>query len=359
MSAYLPSASDDHIPSWAYGVPGDSAGTEHLRNYVDVSVDDACQHFLGMLGRAYPAPGKRQVVFNPTETLLCLAASFLVDHSRFGSGSASRAPEPVQLLARLFKRPPTSILAKMANLDGTRSHGARWDRVAGAVLRSDPQQFAAVYRTLLGAARSVGITTATLPDFLGLENGGQLELLGQDEVESSVVEREVEWRLKEAGGDPSTEAETVQIVLAAARVGQHRFATQVLQNCGQRCVFCGFSPSLMGAKRMLIASHIKPWRDSDSRERLDVRNGLAACPIHDTAFDTGLLTVNGGLRIHVSSAVTRAAQTDPLVDHYFARPPLGQRLLLPEGADEPDARYLEWHHDRIFVAQASGAAAPL
>jgi putative restriction endonuclease len=37
---------------------------------------------------------------------------------------------------------------------------------------------------------------------------------------------------------------------------------------------------------MLIASHIKPWRISTSTERLDVRNGLAACPTHDIAFDT-------------------------------------------------------------------------
>ena len=44
--------------------------------------------------------------------------------------------------------------------------------------------------------------------------------------------------------------------------------------------------------RLLIASHIKPWRDSTPAERLDARNGIAACPIHDAASDTGLLTVN-------------------------------------------------------------------
>lgn len=324
-----------------------------LCEYLEISVSGARRHFRAMLERKFAEPGKRQVSFTSTETLLCLAASFIVDHSRFGSGSASRAPEPVQSLARLFKRPPSSVLAKMANLDGTRSHGAKWDRVAAAALRRDPQRFSALYRTLLTAARTEGITTTTLPDFLLLESGGQLELLGQEEVESSVVELEVERRLRETRhGDNLTEAETMQIVLAAARVGQHRFATQVLHNCGQRCVFCGFAPSVMGAKRMLIASHIKPWRDSAPKERLDVRNGLAACPTHDAAFDTGLLTVNGGLRIHLSSSVTRVAPTDPLVGHYFARPPLRERLLLPEGASTPDARYLSWHRNRIFVTEA-------
>jgi putative restriction endonuclease len=46
-----------------------------------------------------------------------------------------------------------------------------------------------------------------------------------------------------------------------------------------------------GAKRMLVAGHIKPWKDSEPSERLDPRNGLAACPSHEVAFDTGLLTV--------------------------------------------------------------------
>lgn len=322
-----------------------------LSDYLEISVADARQHFRAMVARSSPAPGKRQVPFTATETLLCLAASYVVDHSRFGSGSAPRAPEPVQALARLFKRPPSSILAKMANLDGTRSHGARWDRLAGAALRRDPQWFSDVYRVLLTAARAEGVGPASLPDFLHLENGGQLELLGQEEVDASVVEREVERHLRQAGDTGKlTEVETMQIVLAATRVGQHRFATQVLHNCGQRCVFCGFAPSAMGAKRMLIASHIKPWRDSTSKERLDVRNGLAACPTHDAAFDTGLLAVNGGLRIHLAPAVTRAASDDPLVDHYFARPPLRERLLLPDGASTPDVRYLSWHQERIFVA---------
>jgi hypothetical protein len=45
------------------------------------------------------------------------------------------------------------------------------------------------------------------------------------------------------------------------------------------------------AKRMLVAGHSKPWKDSAPSERMDPRNGLAACPSHDVAFDTGLLTV--------------------------------------------------------------------
>jgi putative restriction endonuclease len=75
-----------------------------------------------------------------------------------------------------------------------------------------------------------------------------------------------------------TEQQTECIRLAVARVGQHLFALNVLANCGGRCVFCGLNPGSFGAKRMLVAGHIKPWNDSTSAERLDLRNGLAAYP---------------------------------------------------------------------------------
>src|SRR5690625_7435569 len=76
----------------------------------------------------------RHVVFTPSESRLCLAVSFVYDYSIFGISSAGRAHEPVQLLARLFLRPPSSVIAKIANLDGSRPHGARWDLAVGMTL---------------------------------------------------------------------------------------------------------------------------------------------------------------------------------------------------------------------------------
>ncbi|MGH3213949.1 MAG: HNH endonuclease [Trebonia sp.] len=116
-----------------------------------------------------------------------------------------------------------------------------------------------------------------------------------------------------------TEQQTERILLAAARVGQHVFALNVLSNCGQRCVFCGLNPRSFGGQRMLVAGHIKPWKDSSPVERLDLRNGLAACPSHDVAFDTGLLTVDAGLQIRASTALAGAVRADPLARQYYGR----------------------------------------
>jgi putative restriction endonuclease len=321
-----------------------------LADYLDLTVGQAREQFRALALRR-PARGGRQVAFLPAETLLCLAASFLVNHRHFGGSTAHQAPEPVPSLARLFSRPPSSVLAKMANLDGSRSHGARWDALAGAMLRDDPARFSRVYRVLLQAARAEGIGSGRLPDFLGLEYGGELALLGQEELDISVLEAALRDQLSRDGGDSvQSVLETERIMLAAARVGQHVFAVQVLANCGGQCVFCGLRPAASWARRMLLAGHIKPWKDSTPSERLDPRNGLAACPAHDVAFDTGMLTVNGGLRIHLARPLAQAVQNDQLARQYYGQPPVREVLLLPEGAQSPAVKYLDWHRRKVFVA---------
>jgi putative restriction endonuclease len=321
-----------------------------LTDYLGLTVGQAREQFRALLSRR-PVSSGRQVRFLPAETLLCLAASFVVNHRHYGHGTENRTPEPVPSLARLFSRPLSSVLAKMANLDGSLSHGGKWDVLAGAMLRDDPARFSHIYRVLLHAARLEGIGGDRLPDFLSLETGGELALLGQEELDVSTLEAELREQIaRRAATSPWSDLETERILLASARVGQHVFAQHVLANCGGRCVFCGLKPATFGAARMLLAGHIKPWKDSTPAERLDLRNGLAACPAHDVAFDTGLLTVNGGLRIHRASRLTDAVQDDPLARQYYGQPPLHQTLLLPPGAQAPARRYLDWHRNYVFAA---------
>jgi putative restriction endonuclease len=68
------------------------------------------------------------------------------------------------------------------------------------------------------------------------------------------------------------------------------------------------------------------------------------------AFDTGLLAVNGGLRIHVARSLSDATVADPLARQYYGRPPLRETLLLPVGAQPPARKYLDWHRQNIFIA---------
>ncbi len=327
-------------------------------DYLDLTPEAARTHWLSILDRRPVERGKHQENFTPVETILCLAAMYLVDSSRFSNKAAVNAPRPVPELARLFRRPPTSVIAKMDNLDGARPNGNKNDVLVAAALRSDPQHLAAVYRACLAGARSVGIDQTTLPDFLGLEAGGEIWLLGQDELEPSVLELAVEEALGtfvDAGYD---ERETERITLAAVRVGQHRFARDVLGNCGRACVFCGFAAPSAGPSHLLRASHVKPWRDATKRERLHVANGLAACPTHDAAFDHGLLTIEDDLRITVAPGLALDRDRRPEVQQYFGAPHLFERVALPQRATVIDVQYARWHRDHVYRPSDMTARVP-
>jgi putative restriction endonuclease len=133
-----------------------------LADFLDLTAGQARQQFRELRRRS-PVSSGRQVTFLPVETLLCLAASFLVNHRRFGGSTAHQAPEPVPTSARLFSRPPSSVLAKMANLDGSRSHRGKWDILAGAMLREDSARFTDIYRLLLRAARAKASAATACP----------------------------------------------------------------------------------------------------------------------------------------------------------------------------------------------------
>jgi putative restriction endonuclease len=324
-----------------------------LREYLSIAPADARSQWLALLARG-PAPeGKRQVDFTPVETLMSLAASRRVTHRHYGGTTAAQAAEPVPSLARLFSRPNSSVLAKMANLDGSRRNGAKHEIEVAERLLTTPGALAGMYLMLLDAARAVGIGPDQLPDFLELEGAeSDLVLLGQDKLADVDLQEALSGELQKWRSERSDleDVITERLLIASARLGQHRFAVEVLSNHGHRCVFCGLHVEMPKGRavRMLVASHIKPWRVSTASERLDPENGLSACPTHDVAFDTGLMTVNGGLRIHVKSSLARQVATDPAIRSAFGRPPLAERLLLPPGARAPKSRYLAWHQENVF-----------
>ncbi|ORL74639.1 HNH endonuclease [Prescottella equi] len=329
-------------------------GSYTLANYLDPTKDQLRDEWRSVLRRSVvPKGAGRQVNFVPSEVVLALCASLMVDHSRFGSSSAHRAGFPVQHLAELYKRRPTSILAKMANLDGTRMNGGRLELEVSARMSSDSELLRDVYQRILRSARSEGIGTDVLPDFLQLEEGEDLVLLGQEELVASEVESALQSQLEKWARESSDVPPEVtqKLLMSAARIGQHRFAGQVLANHGHRCVFCGLSGYIGGSKRprLLTASHIKPWKCSSNRERLDFRNGLSACPTHDVAFDTGLVTVGADLTIARTPGLDREMEIEPPLRLALGSPPLAPKLLLPDAAERPDIAYLEWHRSEVFV----------
>ena len=88
----------------------------------------------------------------------------------------------------------------------------------------------------------------------------------------------------------------------------------------------------------------------DWPERDTERIILAACLSHDVAIDTRMLTVTADLKIHIAQPLADAARSDHLTRQYYGRPPLLDTLLLPDNAERPRRRYLDWHREKVFVA---------
>ena len=82
--------------------------------------------------------------------------------------------------------------------------------------------------------------------------------------------------------------------LIQARKGQGQYRSQLLEECQ----FCPIS--LINDERLLIASHIKPWVDSNDKEKIDPKNGFALSPNFDAMFDKGFMTFESDKSLVVS-----------------------------------------------------------
>lgn len=324
-----------------------------LKEYLELSPLAIRENLLAIQARSLTKP--RQESFNAVETLLCYGLFKLVNPHRYGGGNIDRVPEVVKIVATFFQRSAGSITSKMLNLDGSRANGKRLEPLLYATLAAQPDLYACLYRDILSVARDISIGEDILPDFLhALEKTAECEeLLGQYELPSSshrlLQEAQAQFQLEKVDhtfhlGDRLTE----KLVEQKVRLLQNYFARDVLYNCGYTCVFCGFAPHSFGnGSGLLRASHIKPWAVSNGRERLDLRNGLAACPMHDAAFDRGYLSVGDTYAILKARILQESIEKDGCVRPYFDDL-LNEALILPTDAKKPAITYLEYHRLSIF-----------
>ncbi len=124
------------------------------------------------------------------------------------------------------------------------------------------------------------------------------------------------------------------------RRGQQFFRQTVLNSYGVRCCISGIN-----VPRLLVASHIKPWRDFPD-ERLDPRNGLCLSSLHDAAFDAGLVTLDSKLRLLLSKELKRYFPL-PILEQNFV-PFEGLAIRLPDKVAEPAPEFVRYHRTRIF-----------
>lgn len=125
---------------------------------------------------------------------------------------------------------------------------------------------------------------------------------------------------------------TTRNALVAARLGQGKFRESVLSRWGGKCSVTGCN--VLTAVR---ASHSKPWRHANDKERLDPANGLPLIGTLDSLFDAGLVSFEDDGTMRVSPLI-------PFNQHSLLGIPENLRRM-----PRPDeCVFLEYHRSCVF-----------
>ncbi len=92
--------------------------------------------------------------------------------------------------------------------------------------------------------------------------------------------------------------ETERSGLVTTRVGQGSYRKSLLHRWEYQCAVTQFNDP-----RILIASHIVPWKVASDAQRLDVDNGILLSPTYDALFDRHLITFENSGKIVLSNQI--------------------------------------------------------
>lgn len=127
---------------------------------------------------------------------------------------------------------------------------------------------------------------------------------------------------------------TSKVIQQTIRIGQEKFRRNLLNDISF-CPITGITD-----KRILLASHIKPWRVSDNNERLDKNNGFIFSPTIDKLFDIGLITFENNKTLLISKS---------LDINNVKSIGIQNKKIYEKLPNENRIKYLEYHRNYIFL----------
>ena len=149
-----------------------------------------------------------------------------------------------------------------------------------------------------------------------------VEVVDHDEV-TSVIE------------DYANLKETERDAVVKSRIGQGLFKKELIKKYNSSCVITGINE-----KKLLVASHVKPWAVCTNAERLSVENGLLLSPTFDKLFDYGLISFADSGRILISAQLSAEVVSKlhiSTTDTFNLK--VSQELK----------QHLEYHRDVVFI----------
>ena len=250
-------------------------------------------------------------VWNYDETLLAFEL-----YCRTPFGKITERNKEIIELATLLNRTPTALKMKMYNL-------ARLDpeeQARGIVsLNHGSKLEQRIWEDFTIDSENVILKVAQLRELLISKHGKNLS-------EQEVLEIPV-------GGEKEA--------IVKQRLGQRFFRNAILSAYGYKCCVTG-----VNVPKFLIASHIKPWKDSSAQEKTNPRNGLCLNALHDRAFDQGYITISKGYKILVHDRFKHNREIDEVTRNFIILKE-GTEIMLPDKF-RPSKEYLEYHNEIRF-----------
>lgn len=154
-------------------------------------------------------------------------------------------------------------------------------------------------------------------------------VISKEEICNNVIIEEAQ-KIEEEISSLDIEGETKKAIINV-RVNQGKFR-ELLLNRYNQCCLCN-----VRNHELLIASHIKPWIESEPKEKVDVNNGFLMCPNHDKLFDKGYITFDDDGKIIISDRLTKN-------DRAFLNVDSRRQIELTEG----NKKYLKFHRENVF-----------
>ena len=181
----------------------------------------------------------------------------------------------------------------------------------------------------------------------GLAHGGKLDKIIWDEFYQNMEELYAEAESTLSGASLLLPAEEIEIpageditTVSKARKGQAFFRNAVLSAYDNTCCITGIN-----IPKLLQASHIKSWGDSDPRtERTNPINGLCLNALHHKAFDNEIITIDTDYRILISKQAKEHYTTE-VFSEFFAKYE-GKTITLP-ARFLPSKEFIEYHNSKL------------
>jgi putative restriction endonuclease len=193
----------------------------------------------------------------------------------------------------------------------------------------------AVYLAQIPQPMALVIAQLASPELLGIIQG--IQLFETTDTPLPELRGIVEWEERECAliSEDCELRDTDKQALIKARRGQGLFRQKVAHV--ER--FCRVTR--VERAEHLVASHIKPWRESDNRERLFEGNGLLLTPTIDHLFDRGFISFENSGELLISP-----------VAHEDSMRKMGvvtDRVVNVGGFAEPQREFLDFHRTNVFL----------